>query len=255
VTRGFRRALAAGLLAVLAYLAGAALSGAASPWARRPLLDGLAPPTPYRWVKPPPELAQGNRPPTRGGFQVRLAQGGSQVSAFGTGDGQFNLVLAQGAIAARPGQSLVVLDIAPLDPAKLGKVPAGLLAAGNAYRLTAAYRPSGRPVGRLAGETNVGMVYPLLSVPVLGPAAHVVLWSRNGRSWTRLSSVDAPGAHQASARITAPGYFLVAVPPGPVGQDTGAGGGSALPLVLLVAVVAVATVAGVVLLVRFWRRA
>jgi len=49
-----RAAFLAGIGIVLLYLAGATLSGRASLLARRPLLDGLAPPVPYRWVKPPP---------------------------------------------------------------------------------------------------------------------------------------------------------------------------------------------------------
>jgi hypothetical protein len=202
-------------------------------------------------VKPPPELASGNKPPVPGGWQVRLGPGGSQVSAFGTGDGQFNLVLAQGAIPASPGQSQVALDGVPLNPARLGRVPAGLLAAGNAYRLTAAYRPSGKPITRLAGETNVGLVYPLLSAPVAGPAAHVILWSRNGRSWSRLQSVDAPGAHQVSARIAGTGYFLAAVPPAPAAQA--AGGGVSVGLLVLLGV-AVAVVAGTVAVVLVRQR-
>ena len=52
-------ALLAGVGIVTLYLAGAAVSGRASILARRPLLDGLAPPTPYRWVNPPPDLAAG----------------------------------------------------------------------------------------------------------------------------------------------------------------------------------------------------
>ena len=58
-----RVALLAGVGIVLLYLAGAAVSGRASILARRPLLDGLAPPTPYRWVNPPPDLAAGLRLP------------------------------------------------------------------------------------------------------------------------------------------------------------------------------------------------
>ena len=45
--------LLAGIGIVVLYLAGAAVSGRASISARRPLLDGLAPPTPYRWVTRP----------------------------------------------------------------------------------------------------------------------------------------------------------------------------------------------------------
>ena len=71
-----RRALAAGLVALALYASGAALSGHLSPLARRPLLDGLAPPTPYRWVEPPVELVTSNEPPSSGRFKIRARTGG-----------------------------------------------------------------------------------------------------------------------------------------------------------------------------------
>ena len=98
-----RLAAAAGLLAVLAYLAGAALSGQLSPLARRPLLDGLAPPPPYRWVTPPPELSAGNKKPAGVTSGVGLGPTGSEVSAISTGDGQANLVLDASAVVLSPG--------------------------------------------------------------------------------------------------------------------------------------------------------
>ncbi|HXQ57078.1 MAG TPA: hypothetical protein VOA19_14935 [Actinomycetes bacterium] len=62
-----RLVLLVGVGIVVLYLAGAVVSGRASILARRPLLDGLAPPTPYRWVHPPAELAAGNKPPAGAG--------------------------------------------------------------------------------------------------------------------------------------------------------------------------------------------
>ena len=146
-----RRALALGVALAVVYLAGAALSGRASPLARRPLLDGLAPPTPYRGVHPPAELAAGNKPPAGGRFLLELTAQGSQLSAFSTSDGQVNLILSQGAVPFRAGQIEVVVTVEPLDPARLA-APAGMLVAGNAYRLQAAYRSSGRKVSALAAS-------------------------------------------------------------------------------------------------------
>ena len=70
-------ALGAGVAIALVYTATAVLSGHLSPLARRPLLDGLAPPTAYRWVQPPPELAATNQKPTPGRFVVKLGNAGS----------------------------------------------------------------------------------------------------------------------------------------------------------------------------------
>jgi hypothetical protein len=208
-----RVALLAGVGIAVLYLAGAALSGRASISARRPLLDGLAPPTPYRWVHPPPGLAASNKPPAAGRFPLKLTATGSELSAFSTPDGQVNLVLSQGAVPTSPGQTGVLVTVQPLDPARLA-APSGLLVAGNAYRIQAAYRPSGRTVRAFGGDSSVGLVYPLLSAPIGNPAGHLLLASADGRSWSRLASTDTPGSHLVSAPLRRAGYVAVGVPPG-----------------------------------------
>jgi hypothetical protein len=212
--RPWRAAALCGLLAAAAYLAGALASAALDPLQRRPLLDGLAPRTPYRWVAPPPELAASNKPPSGGSFKAKLTASGSQVGAFSTQDTQVTLILGQSAFPASPGQTEVAIDVTPLDPARLAPPPAGMLAAGNAYRIRASYLPSRRQIGTVDGELNLGLVYPLLAVPVADPAGHVVLHSPDGRSWKQLASVDVPGTHQVTAQLAAPGYVLAAVPAG-----------------------------------------
>ena len=185
-------ALLAGVGIVALYLAGAAVSGRASILARRPLLDGLAPPTPYRWVNPPPDLAAGNKPPASTRFTLGLALEGSQLGAFSTGDGQVNLVLSQGAVPPRSGQTGVEVTVDPADPATLGPVPSGLVGAGNAYRIQASYQPSGAKVEALGGQSSVGLVYPLLTTAVADTGGHQVLSSADGRAWEVLPSTDTP---------------------------------------------------------------
>jgi hypothetical protein len=242
-----RAALLVGIGAVVLYLAGAALSGRASLLARRPLLDGLAPPMPYRWVEPPPALAANNKAPASLRFEVKLGASGSQLGAFATSDGQVSLVLAEGAVPARPGQSSVGASVEPVDPATLGPVPADLVVAGNAYRIQAAYRPSGDRVEALGGRSSVGLVYPLLATPVANPGGHVVLASADGRAWRRLQSTDTPGVHQVSAGLDRTGYVVAAVPPG-----TGAGsrGGGPSRVLLFAAAAAVLLVLAALLLRR-----
>jgi hypothetical protein len=242
-----RAAVLVGIGAVVLYLAGAALSGRASMLARRPLLDGLAPPMPYRWVKPPPALAANNKPPASLRFEVKLGASGSQLGAFATSDGQVNLVLAEGAVPAMPGQSAVAVSIEPVDPATLGPVPAELVVAGNAYRIQAAYRPSGARVEALGGRSSVGLVYPLLATPVANPAGHVVLASADGRAWQRLQSTDTPGVHQVSAGLDRTGYVLVAVPPG---TGTGSRGGGRTRILLFATAGALLLVGAALLLRR-----
>jgi hypothetical protein len=237
-----RMALVAGIGIAVLYLAGAALSGRASPLARRPLLDGLAPPVPYRWVRPPPDLAASNKPPAALRFSVELAATGSRLGAFATSDGQFNLVLSEGAVPASQGQTSVAVSIEPVDPATLGPAPAGLVVAGNAYRIQASYRPSGGKVDALGDQSSVGLVYPLLATPIASPSGHLVLASADGRSWQRLRSTDIPGTHQVSAELGTTGYVAAAVPPAGAGGDAG-GNGSGRVLLVATAVAALLVLA------------
>jgi hypothetical protein len=212
--RTTRWAALTGLLAAAAYLAGALASGGLNPWARRPLLDGLAPRAPYRWVKPPPELAASNKAPSGGHFQVKLAATGSQVGAFSTQDTQVTLILGENAFKPSPGQSGVAVDVAPVDPSSLGAAPPDLLVAGNAYRVEGSYLPAKRKIEQADGELSIGLVYPLLAAPVADPAGHVLLHSRDGRDWKQLPSVDVPSTHQVNAQLTELGYVMVGIPPG-----------------------------------------
>jgi hypothetical protein len=239
-----RLVLLAGVGIVVLYLAGAAVSGRASILARRPLLDGLAPPTPYRWVKPPRELAAANKPPASTRFTVELTANGSRLGAFSTSDGQINLVLSEAAVAARPGQTGVEVAVDPVDPATLGPAPSGLVVAGNAYRIRASYRPSGHKVEALAGQSSVGLVYPLLATAVANPGGHVVLSSADGRAWEQLPSTDTPGIHQVSAGLTRTGYVQVGVAP----AQGGSGTDSRTRILLLGTAIAVAIVAAALVL-------
>jgi hypothetical protein len=237
-----RIALLVGIGIAVLYLAGAALSGRASLLARRPLLDGLAPPVPYRWVKPPPDLAASNKAPASLRVSVELTATGSRLGAFSTSDGQLNLVLSEGAVPASQGQTSVAVSIDPVDPATLGPAPSGLIVAGNAYRIQASYRPSGGKVTALGGRSSVGLVYPLLATAVADPSGHLVLASADGRSWQRLRSTDTPGTHQVSAELDTTGYVAAAVPPAGAG-DGGGGNGRGRVLLLASAVAALLVLA------------
>jgi hypothetical protein len=244
-----RGALALGVAVALVYLVGVVLSGRASPLVRRPLLDGLAPPSPYRWVHPPAGLAAGNKPPAGGRFPLKLTATGSELSAFSTSDGQVNLVLSQGAVPASSDQFGVLVTVQPLDPARLA-APSGLLVAGNAYRILAAYRPSGGKVRAFGGDSSVGLVYPLLAASIGNPAGHVLLASVDGRSWSRLASTDVPASHLVSAPLRHAGYVEVGVPPG---AATAGGRGRTTVLLAATVVAALLVVVGVAadLAVRF----
>lgn len=201
------KAVISGLAVVAAYVAGAVLSGHMSPFARGPLLDGLGPPPPYRWVNPPPALRPTNRPPESGSYTLDLS-GPSQPGVFETNDRQALVILPQGAIPHAAGASTVALTLTPLDPSRFGAPPHGFEVAGNVYRIEATYQPGGAPVGHLVGKgSQVALVYPLITTSTF------TLQSDDGKGWTTPPSMDSHANHQVLATdLTKLGYFAVAVP-------------------------------------------
>ena len=222
-----RRTVALSGIAVLAaYLAGAAVSGHLSPFARRPLLDGTGPPAPYNWVNPPPALAPTNKAAQSGSYTISL-QGASQPGVFQTNDRQAVVILPTGAIPKAGGATSVQLTLRPLDPAGLGSPPTGLAIAGNAYLIKGVYQPGGAPVTQLAGgQSEAALIYPLTT-----SSRHTLIQSNDGKTWKKLPSTDSPANHQVLAtKVTLLGYFAVEVPasgaspvPGP-SSSSGIGG-------------------------------
>jgi len=221
-------ALAAGVVVAGAYLGGAALSGHLSVSARRPLLDGLSPPPPYRWVKPPPSLAASNQAPLSGEYAMEFNGGKSVPGVFRTDDSQAVIILLTGAIPAEPGKTSVTLTLHPLAPGAVGPPPAGYSIAGNVYRVRGVYQPGGPEVTSLTGQNQIVLVYP---TPV-GHPRHTLLFSPDGKSWRTLPSVDSPFQQQVSdARVDALGYYAVAVR-GSAGAAAGSSSGSVIPFIV-----------------------
>lgn len=244
-----RRRIATGIAVALAYVALASLSAWLSPIARRPALDGLGPVPPYRWVSPPPDLADGNQPPAAGSFEVPLTQNGSDPGVFITPDNQVTVVVDRDAFPARGDEEAVALTVTPLDPATLGALPEGLTAFGNALDLRATYEPSGGPVRRIAPQLRVVAVYPITQR--LHAATHSILRSEDGETWTPLPSRDAPGIQQVEASVAGSGFLVVAgaLTPNVLTPTPSDDGLSAFAVVLLVTSAATLLV-GVALLVR-----
>jgi len=221
-----RVALVMGILVVGMYAASSALSGHLSPLARRPLLDGLVPPTAYEWVDPPPELASTNLAPARQDFQVDLGDAGSRTAVLTTGDAQVTLILPRGAFAGAPGQDSILVRIEPLAasevdaPAEPGQI------LGNVYLLEATYRPSGEPAA-LAANSRVVLVYPLVANDHGG---HEVVVSVDGATWDAADTNDLPSIQQADAAIDTLGYVAVSAtnvsPTASPGGSTEGGGRS-----------------------------
>jgi hypothetical protein len=237
------RALAAGLAVVLVYAATAILSGHLSPLSRGPLLDGLAPPTAYRWVDPPPELAATNQKPTPGTFTVKLGSDGSKTAVFTTDDAQVTVILPEGSFADAEGQRGVQVTVDPLAGA-IAQPDDPLNVVGNVYLVEGTYQPSG-DAARLAGPASVVIVYPLLAND---HGSHSIIWSRSGERWTALDTDDLPSIQQAGADVDELGYLSVAgQPASPTGSGTSGGGSSVATIAIVAALIVLAVVAGVLL--------
>lgn len=238
------RTLGAGLAVALVYAATALWSAHLGPLARRPLLDGLAPPTAYRWVEPPPELAATNEPPTPGTFDVGLGKTGSETTVVTTDDAQVTLILPEGAFADARGQRGVQITVEPLA-GTVARPDDPLRVVGNAYRVEATYRPSGDEA-ELSGLATVVLVYPLLAND---HGSHSIVRSATGERWETLETDDLPSIQQAGADIDGLGYLAVAGEPASptVGTPEDDGGSSTATIVIVAALIVLAVAAALLL--------
>jgi hypothetical protein len=222
-----------GALAIAAYAIGSFVSAQLGVQPA-PMLDGLNPPPPYRWVDPPPDLAATNEEPAGGSFTVDLTKQGSTAGAFSTPDSQATVIVSQGSIEAAPGQERARIELTPLDPSRLGPPPSGLEFAGNAYLVTATYEPGEEEITevRTGADQRVVLVYPAAASEP-GHQSVTLLSSPDGEKWTRLETNDASVQQQAQATFETFGYFVAARPPAPSGLSTSAIGVVVLSAILL----------------------
>jgi hypothetical protein len=199
VTPALRRA---GLGLVVLYTVVAALSRHVAPEDFLPLFDGFAPPQPYRWVKPPPEVARDNQPPTPAEREIPLGEGGSPPTNATTDDGQAIAALEAGAIPANPPDTALKLTLTPVDSGTLGPLPPELRAVSNAYRVSLAYQPSQTPVTQLAKPGTVALT--------ASTAGDRFLFSADGASWQEKPSRPYGNTHGRFSTLETLGYYLVA---------------------------------------------
>ena len=203
-----------------------------------PLFDGLAPPPPYRWIEPPPEVAADNQQPTTAQREAPLGPDGSPFLNVTPEDGQAIVVLEAGAVSPNPPESGLRVAVTPRDAGTLGDLPDGLTAASNAYEVAIAYQPSGAAVPTVRSTTTAS------SIALTGAGlSDVMLFSPDGAEWTRQSDPEPLlGGHGLKTPLQTPGFFLVA------SIDRSPGGGTSpavyvlllgLPVVLVIALVMV----------------
>ncbi|MEW6155140.1 MAG: hypothetical protein AB1673_14325 [Actinomycetota bacterium] len=226
-TRPAPSPLRTGLVLAVIYAAVAVVSYRSG--TGRPLFDGFAPPTPYRWVDPPPEFRAGNQPPRSSTFEVALGPMGSPNASGSSEDGQVILSFAAGAFPPNAEDARVVVTVTPLDPATLAPPPASLGPDGNAYRVDMAYAPSGREVTELAVPGDVFVVVP--------EPAQALLFSSDGRTWAPLEFRPVQDLGQIGGAFTRPGHLLAVAPPVARPSDT-AGTDEATRLAITAAVTA-----------------
>jgi hypothetical protein len=243
VTPG-RRALLAGFGVAVVYAALAAWSGHLSPLARRPLLDGLVPPVPYRWVEPPPELATTNVAPSRQRFEVPLGAAGSETAVLTTDDAQLTIILAEGSFPPEPDQRSVEVRVEPLGASAVTPPEPPTQIRGNVYLVEATYTPSDEPAP-LAVETRVVLVYPLLAGDHGG---HEVLVSARGNAWTAVETNDLASIQQVDGAVETLGYVTVGGQPLTPGASPspGSDGGGTPVATIAIAAALVLLVAGLV---------
>jgi hypothetical protein len=168
-----------------------------------PLFDGFGPPSPYRWVTPPPEARPNNEPPLPGTGEVTL-KGRIQNFFVTTEDGQAALSGTSDMWARPPKQQAVEVTLTPLDGQTLGPPPRGLRFDGNAYDVEASYKPSGDEALLSGDKVQMILRYPRR-------ASVVLRW--NGTAWRRLTSFVIRPSLQVYAEIQELGTFVAAGPP------------------------------------------
>jgi hypothetical protein len=238
VTRAARWRLAAG--AVGLYITVALATIGLSGHRVLPLFEGVGPPAPYEWVKPPAAFAAGNITPKPASSDIAFSGGKSAAAVASTPDGQFLVNFGADAISPHNGDSHVHATITPLDPATLGTLLSGISPDGNAYRLELTYQPSGIPVSKLAGSANVIQTGPL--------TATAFLYSASGRTWTKLNAPPVGTSTSLGATLTGPGWYLLGTSHSLPKSSTG--GRGTVVIAIMVAAGAVVLGTGVLALVR-----
>lgn len=173
----------------------------------RPLFEGIGPAPPYRWVDPPREFAVGNVPPTGARRELTLGERGSGLSSLASGDAQVVVNLPEGAVPPKEDDTIAAVTFDPLSPKDLAPPPAGLVAAGNAYRITISYGPSGQAVDSVVKAGNIVMALPHPGV--------TLLWSTDGKQWERLATQAVGAPTTLGTRFVRSGYYLGASTPIP----------------------------------------
>lgn len=202
------RVFAIGAALSAAYLVVTVMSWNAGLVPVRPLYEGSGPPRPYRWVDPPPELANGNEKPEPGQGDVEVSKASAGVN---TGDFQATFSPAPKGFAPKAGETMVHVTLAPLDPNTVGPPLPGMSYDGNAVRIEAVYKNSGVPAvipattcpKNFTSDTNC----PYVVMRYVYNAKDI--YRRDGDAWVPLNATVAAQALTAYGFTNKTGIFVV----------------------------------------------
>lgn len=217
----------------LPLLAVAVVAYALAAWAVAPgFYDGIAPPQPYRWVSPPPQLRSTNQQPLSGHGTARVGtQGVVDPGNVFTQDGQAALSFLPGSFVTPAGDAPVTLDI---QPQSTYPSPTGFVLATNVYCFTSSSPlvPDKSPLVTLQYST-------ITSAPT------DVYQYVPGGTWRKLGGTSSAAPFYIAARANTLGCFAGGYNPAHPAPGSGA---TTLPVVAGLAV-AVVVLAGIPLLV------
>ena len=201
----------------LLFAAAAALYAAAA-WQVAPgFYDGIAPPAPYCWLTPPPNINNTCKP--SGGQRIaQVTRGTVDPGTAFTDDGQAQLSWVPGAFQAPTGGGSVTVSIAPAG-GRQG--PDGVRAATNVYQIT-----SSSPLAK-------GAVVTLRYSDQLPAPSDLYVQDQSG-TWRKIGSSTNTPTFTISATTQTLGYFLAGYPANvtpPPGTAT-VGGGQLLPILV-----------------------
>jgi hypothetical protein len=215
----------------LALLALAAIVYVLAAWSVQPgFFDGLAPPSPYRWVSPPPNLASGNQTPLGGKGVDPVLGGTSAPFTTYTNDGQVIVSFLPGSFQVGSGTQGVTIQITPESSYP---TPSGFTPATNVYLVTAD-APLVKPaLVQLQYSNAVPAPSYLYAVP------------QSGGAWKNLGASNVSAVFTISSRSSFLGYFVAGYSKGkPASGTPTVGGGQLLPIIVA-AVILLVLVAGV----------
>ncbi len=220
MTRAFSRRAAVLALAAVAY--------ALAAWSVAPgFYDGIAPPQPYRWVSPPPQLRGANQQPLNGHGTVKVATNGrvDPGSVF-TQDGQAAVSFVAGAFVAPADRSPVTIEI---KPQTTFPDPGQTHLATNVYCFTAS-----------SALTQGQDVLVTLQFSDQLPAPGDVYGYRGDGPWRKIGNTGSAAPYYIATRSMSLGCFAGGYPENAGQTAQGARlGGETLPILVALAILVV----------------